>query len=89
MFYQTQIARRQPKSSSPAAMEWFRLLLHDVICSERVTMRLRAERIIPSLPVVMGVHSAFLSLVTLSFDLWPLTLTSDSQTNKKVVQTKK
>jgi len=38
MFYQTQIARRPPKSP-PAATEWSRLLLRDVVCSQRVTMR--------------------------------------------------
>jgi len=56
MFYQTN-ARRPPKSP-PAAMEWFRPLLHDDICSERVTMRYAAERIIHLLSGVMGVHSA-------------------------------
>ena len=47
--------RRNP----PAATEWSRLLLHDVICSDRVTVRHAAELTIPSLPGVMGVHSAF------------------------------
>jgi len=40
-------------------MEWSRLLLHDVIYSDRVTVRHAAELTIPSLPGVMGVHSAF------------------------------
>jgi len=68
MFYQTQTARRPPKSP-PSATQWSRLLLNDVICSDRVTMRHAAERTIPSLPGMMGVHSVFLSLVTLTFDL--------------------
>jgi len=37
--------------------------------SERVTMCHAAELSIPSLLGVMEVHSAFLSLVTLTFDL--------------------
>jgi len=38
-------------SPPPAATEWFRLLVRDVICSERVPFRLYGE--------VIGVHSAF------------------------------
>ena len=70
MFYQTQTTRRPPKLP-PAAMQWSRLLLRDAVCSERVTMRHAAEWTIRSMPGVMGVHSAFLSLVTLTliFDL--------------------
>ena len=56
-------------TSPPAATEWSRLLLRDVICKDRVTVCHAAEWTIPSLPGVMGVHSAFLSLVTLTFDL--------------------
>jgi len=36
--------------SPPAATEWFRLLLHDVICSERVTMHCQWGRKPPKLP---------------------------------------
>jgi len=58
------------RTPSPAATEWSRLLLRDVVCSERVAVRRAAERTIPSLPGrVMGVHSVFLSLVTLTFNL--------------------
>ena len=57
MFYQTN--RSQDSEITPAATEWFPLLLNDVICSDRVTMRHAAERTIPSLPGVIGVHSAF------------------------------
>jgi len=60
MFYQTQTTRRPPKSPPPAT-EWSRLLLQDVICSDRVPFR--------RFRGVMEVHSAFLSLVTLTFDL--------------------
>jgi len=51
----------------PAAKEWPRLLLSDVVCSERVTMRRAAELTIPSLPGVMGVFSA--CFVVGDFDL--------------------
>ena len=44
-----------------AAMEWSRLRLHDVICSERVPFR-RCR-------TVMEVDNTFLSVVTLTFDL--------------------
>jgi len=50
-----------PPNHPLAATEWSRLLLHDVICSQRVPFR-RCR-------VVIGVHSTFLSLVTLIFDL--------------------
>jgi len=39
MFYQTQTARKPPKSP-PAATEWSRLPVRDVICSDRVTKHL-------------------------------------------------
>jgi len=53
----TQVAEITPPR---AATEWSRLLVRYVICSERVLFR-RCRG-------VMGVHSAFLSLVTLTFD---------------------
>jgi len=53
------INRTQSPKSPPAATQWSRTLLHDVICSERVTVRHATERTIPSLPGVMGVHSSF------------------------------
>ena len=51
MFYQTQTARKPPKSPPPAATEWSRLLLRDVIFSERVPFR-RCRG-------AMAVHSTF------------------------------
>jgi len=63
VLHQTQNARRPPKSP-PAVTEWSSLLLRDVVCSERVTVRHAAERTIRSLPGVMEVRSAFLSLTS-------------------------
>jgi len=40
-------------------MEWSRLQLHDVVYSERITMRHAAKCTIRLLPAVMGVHSVF------------------------------
>ena len=57
MFYQTN--RTQAVKITPAAMEWSRLLLHDVVCSECVTMHHAAELTIRLLPGMMGVHSTF------------------------------
>jgi len=51
---------RKPPKSPPAATQWCRSLLRDVICSERVPFsRCRG---------VVGLHSAFI-LVTLTLDL--------------------
>jgi len=60
MFYQTKTAARR-RNHLRAATEWFRLLLHDVIFSQRVPFR-RCRG-------VMRAHNAILSLVTLTFDL--------------------
>jgi len=59
MFYHINphAARRNHPPPS-AAMEWSHLLVHDVICSEHLPFR--------HCQGVMGVHSAFLSLVTLT-----------------------
>ena len=55
------INRTQATEITLAATEWSRLLLHDVVCSERVPFRRCRE--------VSGVHNTFLSLVTWTFDL--------------------
>jgi len=73
MFYEHRPYQGRWNHPIPAAMDWSRLLLHDVICSECVPFR-RCRGVI-------GVHSVFLSLVT--FDLWPwhyLTCPSEDQT---------
>jgi len=64
MFYQTYAARSHAVHCHHplAAMEWSCLLLHDVVCSERVTMRHAVEQTIRLLPGVIGVHSAFCPL---------------------------
>ena len=68
MFYQTN--RTQAIEITPAATEWSHLLLHAIICSERVTIHHTAEWTIPSLPWGGWECTArFLSLVTLTFDL--------------------
>jgi len=51
-----------PPKLPPAATEWSRLLLSDVVCSEHVIIRRAAKWTIPSMPGVMGVHSAFVIL---------------------------
>jgi len=62
MFYQTQTARK-PVKSSPGS--------NGMVPSAGVSRYLQQARSIPSMPGVMGVYSAFLSLVTLTFDLLP------------------
>jgi len=63
MFYQTQTARKPPKS--PPGSDGM------VPSAGAASRYLQQARSIPSMPGVMGVHNAFLSLVTLTFDLWP------------------
>jgi len=55
---------------TPAATEWSPLLLRDVICSERVTVHFQ--------------WGGNLSLVILTFDLWPWHLNSSEQGTKHV-----
>jgi len=50
-----------PRNYSPAAMEWSRLLLCDVICSERIPL-CHCQR-------VMGVHSTFFVPGDLDLDI--------------------
>jgi len=66
MFYKTQTARR-PLKSPPDSDRMVRLLLHDVVCSERVRMHHAAERTIPSLTGDDGSAHHVLSLVTLTY----------------------
>jgi len=56
------INRTQAVKITPAVTEWSRLLLCDVVCSERVTVCHATERTIRSLPRVTWMHSAFLTL---------------------------
>ena len=58
-----------------AATEWSSLLLHDVICSERVIMHCQWGY--PS-------KSPFLSVVTSTFDLWPWPSNSSERGTKHV-----
>jgi len=57
----------QAAQNHPGSDEWFPLLLSDVLCSERVTMRHAAEQTIRSLPGECTTR--VLSVVTLTFDL--------------------
>jgi len=68
MFYNTQTARR-PRKSPPAATELSRLLLHDVVCTSAASaLQCIMQQNGPFVRChgVMGEHSTFLSLVTLT-----------------------
>jgi len=67
MFYH--IDRTQAAEITPAATEWSRLLMRDVICSERVPFR--------HCRGWWECTARFLSLVTLTFDLYIQTRPSE------------